>query len=111
MATNERWQAQFAFRTNMSSSADKTYDFYAVLNSNADHPAVTIKLVKTGDDGVFYFEGMHKLTAYEDYVYKVPNMAGIDMDKISLFFDFGGNVENTVINIKDILFQEHREEE
>lgn len=111
VATNERWQAQFAFRTNMISSADKTYDFYAVLNSNADHPSVTIKLVKTGDDGVFYFEGMHKLTAYEDYVYKVPNMAGIDMEKISLFFDFGGNVENTVINIKDILFQEHREEE
>ena len=109
-ATTDQWQAQVAFRTDMSSSADKSYDFYAVLNSNEDHPGVTIKLVMTGDDNTFYFADRHVLTAYEDYVYKVPNMPGIDMAKISLFFDFGGNKENTVVNIKDILFQEHREE-
>ncbi|MBP3547391.1 MAG: DUF5121 domain-containing protein [Alistipes sp.] len=111
LATTDQWQAQMAFRTTMSSSADKSYDFYLVMNSTVDHPGVTIKLVKTGDDNTFYFADRHPLTAYEDFVYKVPNMPGIDMEKISLFFDFGGCAENTVVNIKDIIFQEHREEE
>lgn len=109
-ATTDQWQAQVAFKTNMSTTADKRYDFYLVMNSTLDHPGVTIKLVLEGDDNVFYFADRHPLTAYEDFVYKMPNMAGIDMEKINLFFDFGGCAENTVVNIKDILFQEHREE-
>lgn len=107
-ATFERWQAQVAFRTDMSSSADKKYDFYCVLNSTQDVGAVTIKLVKTGDDGVFYFEDMHAIAAYEDYVYQVVGMDGIDMEKISLFFDFGGNPANTEVVISDIYFAEHK---
>lgn len=110
-ATDSQWQAQVAFKTNMSSSAAKTYDFYLVMNSTTDQPGVTIKLVLNGDDNVFYFADRHPLVAYEDFVYKVPNMQGIDMEKINLFFDFGGCPENSVINIKDILFQEHREQE
>ncbi len=31
------------------------------------------------------------------------------MDKINLFFDFGGNAAGTEITIKDIIFQEHQE--
>lgn len=111
VATTDQWQAQVAFKTDMTSSADKNYDFYVVLNSTMDHPGVTIKLVLEGDDNTFYFADRHALTAYEDYVYKMPNMQGIDMSKINLFFDFGGCAENTVINIKDIIFQEHREAE
>ena len=111
VATTDQWQAQMAFRTNMSTSADKSYDFYVVLNSTMDHPGVTIKLVMTGDDNTFYFADRHALTAYEDFVYKMPNMPGIDMEKVSLFFDFGGNAENTVVEIRDILLQEHREAE
>ena len=110
VATTERWQAQVAFRTDMSSSADKTYDFSCKLLSNQDHPSITIKLVQTGDDGNFYFEDMHKVTADEEYVYKVAGMPGKDMEKISLFFDFGGNAEGTTVKISDILFQEHRAE-
>lgn len=111
VATTDQWQAQVAFKTDMTTSADKNYDFYVVLNSTMDHPGVTIKLVLDGDDNTFYFADRHALTAYEDYVYKVPNMPGIDMSKINLFFDFGGCAENTVVNIKDILLQEHREAE
>ena len=110
-ATTDQWQAQVAFKTDMSTSVDKNYDFYLVMNSSMDHPGVTIKLVLEGDDNVFYFADRHALTAYEDFVYKMPNMPGIDMAKINLFFDFGGCAENTVVNIKDILFQEHREAE
>lgn len=109
-ATSDQWQAQMAFKTTMSSSADKRYDFYLVMTSTEDHPGVTVKLVKEGDDETFYFADRHPLKAYEEFVYKVPDMAGIDMASINLFFDFGGNVAGTEINIKDILFQEHREE-
>lgn len=109
-ATYERWQAQFAFRTNMSSSADKTYDFYCVINSNKDIASATVKLVKTGDDGNFYFDmNPVKLQAGTDCVVKMPRMQGKDMDKISLFFDFGGNPAETEVTVRDIIFQEHQE--
>ncbi len=112
-ATTDQWQAQFAMHTDMSSSASKTYDFMCKLVSNQDHPGVTIKLVLSGggdNDQIFYFEGRHALKADEEYVYKMADMPGIDMNKISLFFDFGGNAENTEVTISDILFQEHRAE-
>ena len=107
-ATTDQWQAQVAFRTDMSSQAGKKYDFYCVLQSNNDISGVTIKLTKTGDDNSFYFADRHNLAAYEDYVYQVVGMDGIDMEKISLFFDFGGNPAGTEVTVSDILFQEHK---
>lgn len=109
-ATYEKWQAQIAFRTDMSSSADKMYDFYCVLNSTKDHNNVTIKLVETGNDGHFYFESSKQLKAGEDLVFKMPSMTGRNMSKISLFFDFGGNAADTQITVRDIIFQEHQQE-
>ena len=108
-ATSDQWQAQVAFRTTMSSSADKKYDFCCTVQTSQDVNGVTIKLVQTGDDNVFYCADRHNLKAYEDYVYKLPDMDGIDMEKISLFFDFGGNPAGTDVTIKDICFQEHQE--
>ena len=112
-ATADQWQAQVAFHTDMTSSADKTYDFQVVINSTLDHPGVTIKLVLSGggdNDNIYYFADRHPLTAYEDYVYRMENMPGIDMDKISLFFDFGGNAAGTEVTVSNVLFQEHRAE-
>lgn len=108
-ATTDQWQAQVAWRTDMTSSADKTYDFMVKLVSNTDHPGVTIKLTQTGNDENFYFADRHPLTADEEFVYKMPNMAGKDMPKISLFFDFGGCAAGTEIVISEIIFQEHTE--
>lgn len=108
-ATTDQWQAQVAWRTDMTSSADKTYDFMVKLVSNTDHPGVTIKLTETGNDENFYFADRHPLTADEEFVYKMPNMAGKDMPKISLFFDFGGCAAGTEIVISEIIFQEHTE--
>ena len=108
-ATTDQWQAQVAFRTDLSSEAGKKYDFYCVVQSNNDLPGMTIKLTKTGDDNTFYFADKHVITAYEDYVYVVDGMDGIDMEKISLFFDFGGNPAGTEVTIKDIVFREHVE--
>lgn len=112
-ATTDQWQAQVAFHTDMTSSASKTYDFQCVLNSNQDHPGVTIKLVLSGggdNDNIYYFADRHPLKAYEDFVYRMPDMPGVDMDKISLFFDFGGNAAGTEVTVSDVLFQEHRAE-
>ena len=33
---------------------------------------------------------------------------GIDMEKISLFFDFGGNPAGTEVTVSDIYFAEHK---
>lgn len=108
-ATYEQWQAQVKMHTNMSTSASKKYDLYLVMNSTQNHPGVTVKLYQTGVDGTYYVTDRHNLTANEDYVYKVSNMDGINIEKLTLLFDFGGNLDNTVITIKDILLQEHRE--
>ncbi|MGM9785724.1 MAG: hypothetical protein ACI3ZS_02690 [Candidatus Cryptobacteroides sp.] len=109
-ATTDQWQAQFALKTNISTSAAKHYDFSCKVLLNNDHPGVTIKLVKTGDDDTFYCQGRHAVTADEEFVYQLEDFAGIDMDKVSFFFDFGGNAAGTNVVIKDILFQEHRAE-
>jgi len=108
-ATYEQWQAQVTFNTDLSSSAAKTYDFYCILNSNTDHPGVTIKLRKTGDDTAYYFADRQQLIANADYVYKWPSMSGKDAANLSLLFDFGGNAANTEVTIRDIIFQEHQE--
>ena len=112
-ATTDQWQAQVAFHTDMTSTAAKTYDFQCILTSNQDHPGVTVKLVLSGggdNDNVFYFADRHPLKADEEYVYRMAGMPGIDMDKISLFFDFGGNAAGTEVTVSDVLFQEHRAE-
>ena len=108
-ATDSQWQRQVAFHTNMSSSAEKKYDFCCTLTSTMDIPGVTIKLVKEGDDNTFYFADRHDIKAAEPFVYKMPDMDGIDMEAIALFFDFGGNPEGAEVEIKDICFQEHQE--
>lgn len=107
VATNEQWQAQMAFKTDMATSADKAYDFRCILNATQDVKGATVKLVLEGDDNVFYFAERVDLTAYEDYVFKMVNMPGIDMERVNLFFDFGGNPENTQVTISGIILQEH----
>ena len=111
-ATDNQWQRQVAFHTSMSSSADKNYDFCCTVVPTEDLPGVTIKLVLDGggdNDNVFYFADRHDMKAEEPFVYKMPNMKGIDMDRIALFFDFGGNPAGAEATIKDICFQEHQE--
>lgn len=111
-ATDNQWQRQVAFHTTMSSSADKKYDFCCTVIPTDDLPGVTIKLVLDGggeNDNVFYFADRHDMKADEPFVYKMPNMPGIDMDRIALFFDFGGNPAGAEATIRDICFQEHQE--
>lgn len=108
-ATSAQWQAQVAFHTDMTTNSVTNYDFKCVLKSNNDHPGVTIKLVLSGggdNDNIFYFADMHPLAAEEEYVYEMVNMPGIDMDKVSLFFDFGGCAAGTEVTVTDIILKE-----
>jgi hypothetical protein len=106
-ATSDQWQAQTAFKTTMSTSNTKAYDFKCVLNSSQTLKGVTIKLVMEGNDDVYYFAERVDLNAYEDFTFKKVNMTGIDMEKVNLFFDFGGNPDNTEVTINGIVLQEH----
>ncbi len=106
-ATTDTWQAQVKFLTDMATNAANNYDFSAILNTTKDHNNVTVKLVKTGEDDVYYFLQTVKLKAYEDYTLIKTDMAGIDMDKVSLVFDFGGNAENTEVTVSRIVLKEH----
>ena len=107
VATSDQWQAQVHFQTEMSTSSSTSYDFRCIFNSNQDINGVTVKLTLNGDDNTFYFTERVNLSAYEDYTFKMINMEGIDMDKVNLVFDFGGNPDNTEVTISSIILQEH----
>ncbi len=106
-ATTDQWQGQVKFLTDMATNSVNNYDFSAIFNSTKDHKGVTVKLVKTGDDDVYYFADMIKLKAYEDYTFIQTDMPGLDMDQVSLVLDFGGNEENTEVTISRIVLKEH----
>ena len=106
-ATSDQWQAQVAFHTNLSTSAANNYDFSCIINSDKDLDGATVKLVKEGDDGVFYFADRINLKAGEDYIFWKSDMPGIDMENVNLFFDFGGCQAGTVVNVSGIVLKNH----
>ena len=107
-ATTDQWQAQMAFKTtNISTSQDKHYDFSCILNATKDLNGATVKLVMDGDDNVYYFTDRIDLKAGEDYIFWKSDMPGIDMERVNLFFDFGGNQAGTAINIRNIVLKDH----
>ena len=109
VATWFKWQAQVKFLTDMTSSADKKYDFSCSLTSTTNIAAPTVKLVQTGNDGVFFFEETPALTAGEKLNFEKVALDGIDMAAITLVLDFGGCSENTVVTLTDVVFKEHKE--
>ena len=106
-ATSDQWQAQVHFHTDMATNTANTYDFSAKFTSNTDHGGVTVKLTKEGDDNTFYFAERISLKAGQEYIFYKSNMPGLDMDKVNLVLDFGGNAVDTKIVVRDIDLQEH----
>jgi hypothetical protein len=107
-ATTDQWQAQMAFKTtNISTNAATNYDFSCIINSDKDLNGATVKLVMDGDDTVFYFADRIDLKAGQDYIFWKSDMPGIDMERVNLFFDFGGCQAGTVINISGIVLKNH----
>ena len=111
-ATTDQWQAQVAFKTtNISTNAATNYDFSCIINSDKNLNGATVKLVMEGDDNVFYFTDRIDLKAGEDYIFWKSDMPGIDMERVNLFFDFGGCQADTHINISNIVLKDHAKDD
>ncbi|MDD6113732.1 MAG: hypothetical protein PUB70_05340 [Bacteroidales bacterium] len=108
-ATSEQWQAQCFIipTTDLPLSAATNYDFSCILNSSTDIKKVTLKLTDTTNDGNFLFTENVNLTAFEDYVFYLSDLTGIDAAAVKMVFDFGGNPDNTEISVSNIVLKDH----
>ena len=107
------WMGQTKLKSHIASSADKTYDFSVTLLADEDM-TVTIKLTndpeETDDIHSFFYDGQVKLTAGEPLVYRKAGISqSVSGDNVMLIFDFGRSPIGSVIEAKDIVFQEHKD--
>ena len=103
-----QWQGQFHIDTKLTASADKSYNFYFVMETDNDCPGVTVKLTDAGDSN-FFCEGRHDVKADEPFIFKLEGATlkeGKDAEAIRLFFDFGGSPAGTHVKISKIYFEE-----
>ena len=108
-ATSEQWQAQCFIipTTDLPLSAATNYDFSCILNSSTDIKKVTLKLTDTANDGNFLFTENVNLTAFEDYVFYLSDLPGIDAAAVKMVFDFGGNPDKTEVSVSNIVLKDH----
>ena len=103
-----QWQGQFHIDTKLTASASKAYNFYMVMEADADCPNVTIKLTDSGDSN-YFCEGRHNLKGDVPFIFKLEGATlkeGSDATAIRLFFDFGGSPAGTHVKISKIYFEE-----
>ena len=103
-----QWQGQFHIDTKLTASAEKTYNFYMIMESDADLPQVTFKLTDAGDSN-FFIEERNDVAAGEPFILKregVTLKEGTDAEAIRLFFDFGGCPGGANVKISKIYFEE-----
>lgn len=109
-ATNEQWQNQIKLTTdNLRLTSTENYDFRVTLRASNNIKAATVKFTQSDDDDVFLFLQNVDLLAGEDVVVKAINMKGIDIPKVKMVFDFGGNPADTDLTIKDLILQIHKD--
>ena len=108
-ATTDQWQAQAAIKpTNLTLSTDLTYDFSCTLNSTTDINGVTIKLTDVNSGDNYVFVERVDLKAFEDYVFYLSDVNALkETAACELFFDFGGNPDNTEVTISKIVVKDH----
>lgn len=112
--SNKQWQAQVKFFTNITSSSANNYDFSAIFTPTNDIKGATVKLVLHGggdNDNIFYFADRIDLSAGDSYVFWKSDMPGIDMDHVDLVLDFGGAPAGTEVEIKNIVFKNHADDD
>ena len=95
------------FFTDMTANATTKYDFSLKLDASQDIKGATVKLVKHGEDGTFFFTERVNLSAGENIVFYKDNMEGIDMNNVDLVLDFGGAPAGTTVKVNDVVFKEH----
>lgn len=106
-ATSQQWQNQTKWRTNISTSAANNYDFSVQLTADKDMNGVTVKLTDDADDSKYYFADQINLKAGEKYIFWKSNMPGLDISKLQLVIDAGGNPENSSLEVAKIVLKDH----
>jgi len=108
-ATTDQWQAQFFIVPveDISLTSSMNYDFSVIISSNQSFNGVTIKLTDSSDDGNFLVYDRVSVTAYEDYIFYLSDIPGIDASAVKMVFDFGGCPDGTEITVKNITLKDH----
>ncbi|MBO4801685.1 MAG: hypothetical protein J5545_07450 [Bacteroidaceae bacterium] len=106
-ATFDQWQAQaFIVPASLVLNSATHYDFSCKILSTTDLPGVTLKLTDKTDDGNFLFTERVAVKAYEEYIFYLSDLPGIDAD-VKMVFDFGGNPDNTEVTVSNITLKDH----
>lgn len=103
-----QWQGQFKIHSYVPASGAKKYNFYCVIDADADCPGVTIKLTDRNSDDNFFFADRHDIKADQQYVYRAEgiSLSQGDAAALSLVFDFGGCPAGANIKISRIMLEE-----
>lgn len=105
----QQWQAQFFIDTDINISSASTYDFSVLLTSSTDHPSATVKVCEIGSGTILLNKEGIELTAGEPLCVWASELPGFDTSAgLQVVFDFGGNEENTEVNIEDIVIKDHQ---
>lgn len=126
----QQWQGQLAFETDLALSASKTYDVAVTITTDNDIPGVTTKLCYVGvdanadgdkddaadgdingdNDPYIVFVSQTDCAGGESTIIKHFNVtAAADIPAVKFVFDFGGAPAGSIIEITDIIIQEHVE--
>ncbi len=103
---SEQWQGQVHIESDIAINSATNYDFSCIINTNQDHPGVTVKVQMIGDDNVYFVADRVATSAYEDYIYYFSDLPGFD-GTLKLCFDFGGGGDGLEATIKNIVIKDH----
>jgi hypothetical protein len=106
-ACSDRWQAQFHLHTDLNLKAGTNYDFSVIFNADKDIDGVTVKLTDEADADAIIDVADVNLKAGQDIVFWQSDIAGKDLSKVKLVFDFGHATGATKINVSNVVIKDH----
>lgn len=108
-ATNERWQAQFPYDTDITPSGDLYYAISFDIESTTNFGAYYKIFPKTEDTNIICEENMGLTAGTPKHIFG-SGKGFTSTNPIRLLFDFGGNPAESKITIKNVKFYSSTEE-
>lgn len=106
-ATFQQWQNQIKWDTDIKTTSASNYDFSVQLTPSQDISQATVKLDDQSDDDKYYFVDRVDLKAGQTYIFYKSDMPGLDINNLQLVLDFGGNPDNTTVEVANIVVKDH----
>lgn len=109
-ATDEQWQAQFMLQPEspLSWPSSQKWDFSCIVTLDKDCP-VTIKIHDKDNEDNYYKSNRDTIEANKPFCFEfTARQFKYDVTNLVITFDFGGCQANTEVNIRNIVFQEHK---